>query len=132
MRGSMKELGRGGSIVLTASVAGIRAGAGGTPYSASKAAVNSLCQTSAWGLYKSGIRVNSVCPGLIRTGMTELLFQAAQARGKSGLIGQVSGRRAGSVTHLQASPKGRTVHIPPAAINLTYVRVFFRMLCHCS
>ena len=85
----MKEQGTGGSIVLTASVAGIRAGAGGTPYSASKAAVNSLGQTAAWGLYKSGIRVNTVCPGLIRTGMTELLFMAAEARGKGHLIGQV-------------------------------------------
>ena len=87
----MSEQGIKGSIVVTASVAGLRSGAGGTPYSASKAAVNSMVQTCAWGLYKQGIRVNSICPGLIRTGMTELLFVAAEARGKAHMIGQVGG-----------------------------------------
>jgi len=87
--GSMVDQGTGGSILFTASVAGLRAGAGATPYSATKAAVNSLCQTGSWGLYKSGIRVNSVCPGLIRTGMTELLFLAAEAAGKAKKVGQV-------------------------------------------
>jgi NAD(P)-dependent dehydrogenase (short-subunit alcohol dehydrogenase family) len=55
----MKTQGTGGSIIATASVAGIRAGAGGTDYSASKAAVINLVQTSAWQLYKTGIRGTS-------------------------------------------------------------------------
>ncbi len=39
---AMVDAGRGGSIICTASVAGIRSGAGGAPYSASKAGVNQL------------------------------------------------------------------------------------------
>jgi NAD(P)-dependent dehydrogenase (short-subunit alcohol dehydrogenase family) len=53
---AMKAKGNGGSIIATASAAGIRAGAGGTDYSASKAAVINLVQTSAWQLYGTNIR----------------------------------------------------------------------------
>ena len=57
----MRAAGKG-SIICTASVAGIRSGAGGLPYSASKAGVINLVQTSANALYGSGIRVNGVEP----------------------------------------------------------------------
>ena len=60
----------GGSIVCTASVAALRANAGGSPYSASKAGVVSLVQTAANALSGTGVRVNAICPGLIETGMT--------------------------------------------------------------
>jgi NAD(P)-dependent dehydrogenase (short-subunit alcohol dehydrogenase family) len=53
---AMKAKGNGGSIIATASVAGIRSGAGGTDYSASKAAVINLVQTSAWQLNGTNIR----------------------------------------------------------------------------
>lgn len=53
---AMKTQSSGGSIIATASVAGIRAGAGGTDYSASKAAVINLVQTSAWQLYGTNVR----------------------------------------------------------------------------
>jgi len=43
-------------------LAGIRSGAGPTPYSASKAAVISLVQTTANQLGGTGIRVNAICP----------------------------------------------------------------------
>jgi NAD(P)-dependent dehydrogenase (short-subunit alcohol dehydrogenase family) len=52
----MRQRGQGGSIIATASVAGLRAGAGGSDYSASKAAVINLVQTSAWQLYGTAIR----------------------------------------------------------------------------
>ena len=52
-----------GSIICTASVAGLRANAGGTPYSASKAGVISLVQTVANEFYGTGVRVNAICPG---------------------------------------------------------------------
>jgi NAD(P)-dependent dehydrogenase (short-subunit alcohol dehydrogenase family) len=59
----MKAHGTGGSIIATASVAGIRSGAGGSDYSASKAAVINLVQTSAWQLYGTNIRgIISVTP----------------------------------------------------------------------
>lgn len=79
-----------GSIICTASVAGIRANAGPTPYSASKAGVISLVQVSANELYGSGVRINAICPGLIETGMTKPIFEGARARGNEGKIGQLN------------------------------------------
>jgi len=80
----------GGSIICTASVAGVRANAGPIPYSASKAGVISLVQTVANEFYGSGIRINAICPGLIETGMTKPLFAAARARGSEAKIGQLN------------------------------------------
>jgi len=82
----MRDAG-GGAIVNTASVAGIRSGAGGNAYSASKAAVISLTQTSACDLGSYNIRVNAVCPGLIKTGMTQKVFDYAEANDKSHKLG---------------------------------------------
>jgi NAD(P)-dependent dehydrogenase (short-subunit alcohol dehydrogenase family) len=79
-----------GSIVCTASVAGLRANAGGTAYSASKAGVVSLVQTTANEFYGTGVRVNAICPGLIETGMTKPIFDGARARGTEGKIGQLN------------------------------------------
>lgn len=80
----------GGSIILTASVAGLRSGAGPVDYSASKAAVNNLAQTCACQLQRTDIRVNSICPGLIETGMTSVAFDYARQRGTTGKIGQLN------------------------------------------
>jgi len=63
-----------GSIVCTASVAGLKSGASGHPYAASKAGVISLVQTTAYSLSGTGVRINAVCPGLIETGMTKPIF----------------------------------------------------------
>lgn len=79
-----------GSIICTASVAGIRSGAGGGPYSASKAGVISLVQTGANFLMGTGVRINAICPGLIETGMTKPLFDYARARGTEERIGQLN------------------------------------------
>lgn len=76
-----------GSIVNTASVAGIRSGAGGNAYSASKAAIINFTQTSACDLGGYNIRVNAVCPGLIKTGMTKRVFEYAREAGKEDKIG---------------------------------------------
>lgn len=80
----------GGSIILTASIAGIRSGAGSTDYSASKAAVISIAQTAAWQLTGTDIRVNALCPGLIETGMTSPLFDHARKRGTEDKVGQLN------------------------------------------
>jgi NAD(P)-dependent dehydrogenase (short-subunit alcohol dehydrogenase family) len=86
-----------GSIICTASVAGLRSGAGGSPYSASKAGVISLVQTTAYQLAGSGVRINAICPGLIETGMTKPIFEQARARGTDHRIGQLNPlRRAGA------------------------------------
>lgn len=80
----------GGAIVLTASVAGLRSGAGGAAYSASKAGVINLAQTAAQQLTGSGVRVNAVCPGLIETGMTQMLFDRAQEKAAGDRIGALN------------------------------------------
>jgi NAD(P)-dependent dehydrogenase (short-subunit alcohol dehydrogenase family) len=78
---------KSGAIVNTASVAGIRSGAGGNAYSASKAAVINLTQTSACDLGQYNVRVNAVCPGLVKTGMTQPVFDYAAANDKSHKLG---------------------------------------------
>ena len=92
-----------GSIVMTASVAALRANAGNVAYSASKAGVISLAQTAANALIGTGVRVNAVCPGLIETGMTRPIFEQARARGTDGKIGQLNAlQRAGRPEEIAA------------------------------
>lgn len=79
-----------GAIVCTASVAGLKSGASGHPYAASKAGVISLVQTTAYSLSGTGVRINAVCPGLIETGMTKPVFDRAKERGTSDKIGQLN------------------------------------------
>ncbi|KAE8147995.1 hypothetical protein BDV25DRAFT_159217 [Aspergillus avenaceus] len=86
-----------GSIICTASVAGLRSNAGSTDYSASKAAVVSIAQTCAYQLAGTGIRINAICPGLIETGMTQSVFDAARARGTQRKIGQLNPLQRGAV-----------------------------------
>lgn len=80
----------GGSIICTASVAGLRSGAGGAAYSASKAGVINLVQTAAQQLAGSGVRVNAICPGLVETGMTTPMYDLARERGQEGRIGELN------------------------------------------
>lgn len=61
----------GGTIVNTASVAGLVGAPKHAIYSASKHAVVGLTKSAAAEYGKKGIRVNSVCPGVIRTAMLE-------------------------------------------------------------
>jgi NAD(P)-dependent dehydrogenase (short-subunit alcohol dehydrogenase family) len=64
--------GEGGAIINTASVAGLAGGGGPQAYSAAKAAVINLTQTTAVELAPQGIRVNAICPGLIFTPLMHL------------------------------------------------------------
>jgi NAD(P)-dependent dehydrogenase (short-subunit alcohol dehydrogenase family) len=86
-----------GSIVATASVAGIRSNAGGSDYSASKAAVVSLMQTCAYQLAGTGIRCNAICPGIVETGMTAPMYEMARQRGTERKIGQLNPLKRGGV-----------------------------------
>jgi NAD(P)-dependent dehydrogenase (short-subunit alcohol dehydrogenase family) len=98
----------GGSIICTASVAGLRAGAGGPAYSASKSGVISLVEVAATQLCGANIRVNAICPGLIETGMTQPLFDNARAAGKEELIGHLNPMKRG----------GEPIEIAQAALFL--------------
>lgn len=63
----MKAQGDGGSIVNTASIAGLSGGDGPQAYSAAKAAVINLSRAVAVELAPAKIRVNAICPGAILT-----------------------------------------------------------------
>ena len=91
-----EEKGRGGAIVLTASVAGIRSGAGSPAYSASKAGVINLAMVSAQQLAGSNVRVNAICPGLTETGMTKPTFDYARDAGKMDRVGRLNPLRRGA------------------------------------
>jgi NAD(P)-dependent dehydrogenase (short-subunit alcohol dehydrogenase family) len=97
-----------GSIVCTASVAGLRAGAGPVAYSASKAGVINLVCTAAQELRGANVRVNAICPGLIETNMTKPIFEHAKARGTEHKLGQF--------TPLERA--GQPVEIAQAAVFL--------------
>ena len=58
---------KSGSIISTASVAGLRTGMAPHTYSAAKAAVIHLTRSVAMELGESGVRVNCICPGGIAT-----------------------------------------------------------------
>ena len=68
---------RSGSIVLTASVAGLTAWSHAAPYCATKAAVIQLAKVAAVEYARDGIRVNCVCPGTFLSGIHADLPQEA-------------------------------------------------------
>jgi meso-butanediol dehydrogenase / (S,S)-butanediol dehydrogenase / diacetyl reductase len=80
---------RSGSIVLTASVAGMTAWSHSAPYCATKAAVIELAKVAAVEYARDGIRVNCVCPGTFRsaihTGLPDEALDAIAARHPLGL-----------------------------------------------
>ncbi|HVM39083.1 MAG TPA: SDR family oxidoreductase [Sphingomicrobium sp.] len=85
----------GGAIICTASVAGLRSGAGPAAYSASKAGVINLVRVAAQQLSGSGVRVNAICPGLVETGMTKFVYDRARDKGAEDKIGQLNPLRRG-------------------------------------
>jgi len=83
----MMSQGSGGSIVSTASVAGLIGSRGASAYCASKHGVVGLTKSVALEYARKRIRVNAVCPGVIRTPMVERLIQGSNV-GEHSLIAQ--------------------------------------------
>jgi NAD(P)-dependent dehydrogenase (short-subunit alcohol dehydrogenase family) len=94
--GAMKQQGSG-SIINTASVAGLQAGYSPHLYSVAKAAVIHLTRSVALELGQSGIRVNCICPGIIATPLAagrpgasdEQLDRLRSALGRNQVLGRI-------------------------------------------
>ena len=82
----------GGAIVNTASIAGLVGLPTSSAYVAAKHAVVGLTKTAAIEYAEAGIRVNAVCPGYIKTRMTE---ETMRRRGEA-ILAQVPVKRMGS------------------------------------
>jgi NAD(P)-dependent dehydrogenase (short-subunit alcohol dehydrogenase family) len=100
----------GGSIITTASVAGLQQNEGFFDYSATKAAVISMTKTAAVELGMRGIRCNTVCPGPVRTPMLppgHILNTLAKQLSAVGRIAEVDDLV--GVYHFLASDQSRYV-----------------------
>jgi NAD(P)-dependent dehydrogenase (short-subunit alcohol dehydrogenase family) len=66
---------RAGSLLLLSSVAGQIGSQTDPPYSASKAALINFAQCAAKDLAPFGVRVNTICPGMVRTGLAQAVWR---------------------------------------------------------
>src|SRR6516162_5952084 len=82
----------GGAIVNTASVAGLVGFEGGSAYNASKHGVVGLTRTAALEYATRNIRVNCVCPGVIRTPMVERVIDSGGFSEQQIIAGEPIGR----------------------------------------
>ena len=71
---------RSGTMLFIASVAGQIGSQTDPPYSASKAGVINFAQCAAKDLAPFGVRVNTICPGMIRTALNRSVYEAWAAR----------------------------------------------------
>ena len=106
------EQGRGGRIIASSSLFGVRGGRGNGAYSASKFGMIGLVQSLAAELAPYAITVNAVCPGQVDTPMLQQLFVDRASS---------SGRSPQEVRQglLDTIPLGRLA--PPAEIADVYV-----------
>ena len=86
---------RRGAIVNMSSIHAQLTIAGFFPYPAAKAGLEGLTRSLALDYGAAGVRVNCLCPGLIRTPMTEMLFDPAIAEIRDRFIAQHMLGRAG-------------------------------------
>jgi NAD(P)-dependent dehydrogenase (short-subunit alcohol dehydrogenase family) len=102
LRSALRLIGDGGSIVLTASIAGLKGEPGAASYAVSKAAVIQLAKVAAKELAPRGVRVNAIAPAGVDTPIWDDLdfFK--------GLIAQTGSREAAIAAMAKvSSPLGR-------------------------
>jgi 2-hydroxycyclohexanecarboxyl-CoA dehydrogenase len=71
---------RSGTLLFIASVAGQIGSQTDPPYSASKAGLINFAQCAARDLAPAGVRVNTVCPGMVKTSLNRTVYEAWAAR----------------------------------------------------
>jgi NAD(P)-dependent dehydrogenase (short-subunit alcohol dehydrogenase family) len=104
----------GGSIINTASIAGLQAGWGPVAYSSAKAAVIHMSRCAAAQLSPQKVRVNAICPGLIATS----IFGASLGLPRE-VADQMAARVAENAPKAQPTPKaGMPEDIARAALYL--------------
>jgi NAD(P)-dependent dehydrogenase (short-subunit alcohol dehydrogenase family) len=96
-------MGPGGSIILNASIASIKAFPGYSVYSASKAAVRSFARTWMLELKDRGIRVNAISPGPIDTPIFDTAPKAERDQIKAGFAAAIPLGRIGRAEELAAA-----------------------------
>lgn len=87
---------RGGSVVLTTSIANVKGMPGNATYGAAKAALRSFARTLAAELLPRDIRVNALTPGPIDTPIVEKAFKDAAPQIREKMIGMVPMKRWGT------------------------------------
>lgn len=117
LRTALRRIGDGGSVVLTASVSGIKAEPGTAAYGASKAGVIQLAKVAAKEGAPRGIRVNAIAPGGVDTTIWDSLpfFQD--------LIAQHGGDRAAAMKAMagMATPLGRYASADEIAVQIGFL-----------
>jgi NAD(P)-dependent dehydrogenase (short-subunit alcohol dehydrogenase family) len=81
-----------GSIINNASMGGVIGFANAALYIASKHAVIGLTKTASIELFRQGVRVNAICPGLIDTPFQDRIWPSQQAKddfGKASIAGRM-------------------------------------------
>ncbi|MEC5408523.1 glucose 1-dehydrogenase [Paraburkholderia sp. MPAMCS5] len=85
----------GGAIVNTASVAGVRGAPYSSAYAASKHGVIGLTRSAAREYGRYGIRINAICPGVVKTAMADELAAASLPGSSDALLAASILRRPG-------------------------------------
>jgi NAD(P)-dependent dehydrogenase (short-subunit alcohol dehydrogenase family) len=95
-----------GSIINTASIAGLMGSPHIAVYSASKHAVIGLTKSAAWECTNTGVRVNCVCPGLIDSRMLSTILQGRAGGNEppptEKIVDRIPARRLGQASEVAA------------------------------